>query len=443
MCVDADGSALARSLLGQSLATSTEVMERFGLGERWSLLYDGGREIVGRAAARWSRGRGRSALLLNVMGFLDDEEILAAAPLRAFLDIDPGFGQIWERARPPRPLHGHDRYVTVGERIGEPGCSSRPAGSTGSDEAAGGALRVAGRPRPRRPLHERGELARARSGPLEYEGRTYGLRAHEFRRFFELPDRTAARFEVALDIDEAEVDDLRRLRAHGWTLADPRAGGGRSVALPRVHPALGGGADDRQEPLRRHPQRLVQRPQRLLPGERPAGTRPGHRARRARAQRRGAPDLLHARGGGGGGGGDRRGLRAAQPGGAGRSPRSTSPPSGCSRGCSRSSGCDEHRRRRRSPRQQAGPGRRGMGEAELGPRPATARLRRLVRRAARRVAAGRLSGAPPGSGRSPSGSASPDRAVLLRRGERLVGPPVEELLRGSPGRRSWSTSAAT
>ena len=29
------------------------------------------------------------------MGFLDDEEILAAAPLRVFLDIDPGFGQMW------------------------------------------------------------------------------------------------------------------------------------------------------------------------------------------------------------------------------------------------------------------------------------------------------------------------------------------------------------
>ncbi len=50
-------------------------------------------------------------------------------------------------------------------------------------------------------------------GPLEYEGRTYGLRVHEFRRFFELPGRSAARFEVALDIDEAEVKDLAQLEA--------------------------------------------------------------------------------------------------------------------------------------------------------------------------------------------------------------------------------------
>jgi hypothetical protein len=59
-------------------------------------------------------------------------------------------------------------------------------------------------------------------GPLEYGGRTYGLRVHEFRRFFELPALTSAPFEVALDIDEAEVEDLRRLKEHGWVLADPR-----------------------------------------------------------------------------------------------------------------------------------------------------------------------------------------------------------------------------
>ena len=35
---------------------------------------------------------------------------------------------------------------------------------------------------------------------------------HEFRRFFELPERASARFEVALDIDEADERDLRRLR---------------------------------------------------------------------------------------------------------------------------------------------------------------------------------------------------------------------------------------
>jgi hypothetical protein len=60
-------------------------------------------------------------------------------------------------------------------------------------------------------------------GPLEYEGRTLGLRVHEFRRFFELPERAPAELEVALDIDDAETKDLDELRRHSWDLADPRA----------------------------------------------------------------------------------------------------------------------------------------------------------------------------------------------------------------------------
>jgi hypothetical protein len=63
-------------------------------------------------------------------------------------------------------------------------------------------------------------------GPIEYEGRTYGLRVHEFRRFAELPRRTSARFEVALDIDDADAADRQRLAEEGWVLIDPRMAAG-------------------------------------------------------------------------------------------------------------------------------------------------------------------------------------------------------------------------
>jgi hypothetical protein len=60
-------------------------------------------------------------------------------------------------------------------------------------------------------------------GPVVYDGRTYGLRVHEFRRFLELPRRTERLFEVALDIHAAEEADLNSLRENGWQLADPRS----------------------------------------------------------------------------------------------------------------------------------------------------------------------------------------------------------------------------
>jgi hypothetical protein len=226
MCVDASGapSELADS---ENLRYLADVMGRFGLGENWSLLYDSGREVVGRDRAVVVAAARRSALLLNVMGYLDDEEILGAAPLRAFVDIDPGFGQVWEELGLATTFTGHDRYVTVGGNIGRPGCAIPDRGLDWvttkppvelsewpvADDAGNGRFTSV--------ASWRGPF-----GPLQYRGRTYGLRVHEFRRFFELPARASAEFEVALDIGDADGTDLERLREHGWQITDPRAAAG-------------------------------------------------------------------------------------------------------------------------------------------------------------------------------------------------------------------------
>ena len=58
-------------------------------------------------------------------------------------------------------------------------------------------------------------------GPVEYRGKTYGLRAHEFRKVIELPRHAKNQFEVAMDIHSAETKDLAALNANGWGLASP------------------------------------------------------------------------------------------------------------------------------------------------------------------------------------------------------------------------------
>lgn len=67
-------------------------------------------------------------------------------------------------------------------------------------------------------------------GPVESEGRTLGLRVHEFRKFAELPRRVDADFEVALDIDAADQSDVEHMGANGWRLADPLAAAGTPAA---------------------------------------------------------------------------------------------------------------------------------------------------------------------------------------------------------------------
>jgi hypothetical protein len=58
-------------------------------------------------------------------------------------------------------------------------------------------------------------------GPLEWSGRTYGVKAHEFRALATVPRATGLPFEAVLDIDPADAADADRLRAGGWALRRP------------------------------------------------------------------------------------------------------------------------------------------------------------------------------------------------------------------------------
>ncbi len=161
-------------------------------------------------------------LLMNINGYLQDGDLLEAAPLKVFLDIDPGWPQMWRDLGLADMLAGHDAYVTVGGNLGKPGCVIPTCGVEWihtRPPVVLGEWPVASR--------SNGKFTsvgswRGAFGPIDYKGHTYGLRAHEFRKFMELPRRTRAPFELALDIHPDEGPDLARLDDNGWQLVDPR-----------------------------------------------------------------------------------------------------------------------------------------------------------------------------------------------------------------------------
>jgi hypothetical protein len=202
-----------------TVRTLRALFEPFALDDSFAVLHDGTR------ASLVQRLR-ESALLLNVMGYLDDEELLDAAPRRVFLDIDPGFGQMWHELGLADVFAGHDVFVTVGANIGRPECAVPTCGREWIatrqpivlDEWTpqplnGGVFTSIG-------------VWRGPYASLEYGGRTYGLRAHEFRKFAALPRRTGRRFDAAFEIHPAETADLALLVDNGWTLVDPAAATG-------------------------------------------------------------------------------------------------------------------------------------------------------------------------------------------------------------------------
>jgi hypothetical protein len=222
MCTDAAGQP---SDLGGSwnLRYFLEVMERFGFTDGFALLHDGGERSVGLSRGQVVERTRDAAFLLNVMGFLTDEEILGCAPRRVFLDIDPGFGQMWQDLGLHNLLRGHDAYVTIGERIGRPDCAIPTCG-----------LEWITTPQPvvldywQPAAGTSGEAFtsiaswRGAYGPLEYRGKTYGLRVHEFRKFAPLPRRSGQPCQLALDIHPTDGKDLALLKSEGWSLVDPK-----------------------------------------------------------------------------------------------------------------------------------------------------------------------------------------------------------------------------
>lgn len=200
-----------------------ETMESFDLSDSFSLDIGPGEEPVGLSRREVRKRVGEADLLLNVMGYLDDPELLAAARRRVFIDIDPGFGQMWRALGLCDLFRGHDAFVTVGTRVGRDDCRVPTCGLTWITTLP--PVVIDRWP----PSAERGTSFtsvgswRGPWGPVEYDGERYGLRVHEFRQFAAVPRETGLDFEIALDIDPEDHADASRLVEGGWRLSDPRS----------------------------------------------------------------------------------------------------------------------------------------------------------------------------------------------------------------------------
>jgi hypothetical protein len=222
-CVDAAGAPVAFAE-SENRRYFDQVVERFGLEGRASLLYEGGRESAGVPLAELLPVAQEARLLVNVSGHLDLEPLMSRLRRKAYVDLDPGFTQFWHAdGTGGARLDGHDVHFTVGENIGRPDC---PIPTCGLDWKAVRAPAVL----EDWPVARGGDTDRFTTigawrgpfGPVHFGGHTYSLKVHEFRKVIELPRRSQQRFEIALDIHPGDERDREALEANGWRLVDPR-----------------------------------------------------------------------------------------------------------------------------------------------------------------------------------------------------------------------------
>jgi hypothetical protein len=198
---------------------------------RAALLAEGTGETAGLPLEQLVRFASDADLLINISGMLREEKLLEPIPVRAFLDLDPGFNQVWHATGEDMGIDRHTHWVSVGQSLGRgncpiPTCGRRwiptlPPVALDHWPAATGA--------PEREAFT--TIGHWRSyGSIEHGGIRYGQRAHSLRELIQLPEVSPSRFQLALGIHPAEERDLAALRANGWKLLDPRVVAGTPEA---------------------------------------------------------------------------------------------------------------------------------------------------------------------------------------------------------------------
>jgi len=222
-CVDSAGapSSFENSA---NLDWFQQVIREFDLADSAALVYEAGSRTWGVNYSDLIALAESADLLVNVTGHLTLEPLFGRFRRKAYVDLDPGFTQIWQaNATAALGLERHDTFFTVGANIGSHDCSIPTGG-------------ISWRPI-RQPIvldawpvsnvgpPERFTTVaswRGPYGPLEHQGVTLGLKAHEFRKFVHLPELAPGTFELALDIHPADEKDLALLDQHQWRVVDPQ-----------------------------------------------------------------------------------------------------------------------------------------------------------------------------------------------------------------------------
>ena len=197
------------------------ITKRFGLEGTTALLDEESESHVGLSSADVRQLAPDIDLLVNLSGRFHQRDVLAAVRRRMYLDLDPGFTQIWQQQyHVDMNLPGHDIYVTVGPYLGQPECPLPTCGVEWRSTLPPVVLDEWETAAPAGAVYT--TVADWRGyGAVEWQGAWYGQKAQEFLRLVDVPRRVSVPLEISLAI-HPEESDRATLVDHGWTLSEPQ-----------------------------------------------------------------------------------------------------------------------------------------------------------------------------------------------------------------------------
>jgi len=196
-----------------------EMAEAFGFDGRYSILYDDETPFGLDPSALCDLARDAD-VLLNIAGPLDAGSPLLEIERRAYVDLDPGFTQIWAQQL-ELSLDKFNFFFTVGQNVGRPEFKVPTLGIEWEPFFPPVVLDLW-------PTHIDASCKRFStigdwhgSQYAHFDGELYGGKREEFMRFFELPKRAQRPIEVALCMFQHDYEDLGLLMRNGWIVRDP------------------------------------------------------------------------------------------------------------------------------------------------------------------------------------------------------------------------------
>lgn len=209
---------------GKDCRTNVEylarVMARFGLENRWAYRFDYESRWFGLADDKRQDVIRNADLMINVSGTIARPEKYRGARRLAFIDTDPVFTQI-KLAQPQpdfcRKVEAHDVLFSFGECLGavpDTGHDWKPTRQPIT-------LSQWGNSSPPRDVFTT-VMNWTSYNDVVYEGRRFGQKDREFKRFLDLPGKVApTALELAIASGKTRRTPVDMLRRKNWLLVDP------------------------------------------------------------------------------------------------------------------------------------------------------------------------------------------------------------------------------
>jgi hypothetical protein len=203
------------------ISAAVRFFERIGLGDRW-VFVDMQRGVAhGPAAGALVR---EADLLINLGGANQIVPERRNGRPAIYVDLDPTFTQlrlINGDASLRAMLDAHHHLFTLGENIGTARAPVPTGGYTWHPTRQPVMIDLWTSPAPPRPTYTTVGRWDAEGRDITYRGETFRWRKRdEWLRCLDLPVKTGAAFEMAIDVERVP-GDAALLTAHGWRIIDP------------------------------------------------------------------------------------------------------------------------------------------------------------------------------------------------------------------------------